>query len=135
MVCIYCRKDTHVSNSRLQKRTNQVWRRRTCEHCKNVFTTLEEVTLEQAVRFNHMGHLEPFSRDKLFLSIYEACRHRKTAVSDATSLTATSLSKIRSKITDATIDRAIVVKSIAEVLKHFDKAAQVQYLAFHPLAR
>ncbi len=133
MVCIYCGHDTKVINSRLQARSNQIWRRRQCESCKNIFSSLEGVSWEQAVRFKRKGHLEPFSRDKLFLSVYEACRHRKTAITDSSGLTTTILSKLRPQIEAAALERDQVVRVTSGVLKRFNRAAQVQYLAYHPL--
>ncbi len=133
MVCVYCGHDTQVVNSRSQKRTNQVWRRRKCSNCGNVFSSLEEVNWGQAVRFKHKGHLEPFSRDKLFISLYEACRHRKTAISDATGLTDTVLSKLWPRIETAALTRTQVIAATSEVLKRFDRAAATAYRAYHPL--
>jgi transcriptional repressor NrdR len=135
MVCVYCSHDTEVINSRLQKRPNQVWRRRRCNNCQNVFSTLEGVDWAGAVRVHNHKHLEPFSCDKLFLSIYEASKHRKTAVNDATALTRTIISKLWSHIKAATLTRDQIVHTTSEVLKRFDRAAAVQYVAFHPLTK
>jgi len=132
MLCVYCGQDTQVVNSRLQKKTNQVWRRRQCTHCGNVFSSLEVVDWNQAIRFKHKSHLEPFSRDKLFLSLYEACRHRKTAISDATGLTDTILSKLWPRIEAASLTRDQVIATATEVLKRFDRAAATAYKAYHP---
>ena len=134
MVCVYCGKDTQVVNSRLQKKANQVWRRRRCLHCHNVFSSVERADWGQAVRFNHKGRLEPFSRDRLFLSLYKACRHRKTAISDATALTETVLGKLRSHAAPATLTRHQVVDAASEVLKRFDRAAATAYQAYHPIS-
>jgi transcriptional repressor NrdR len=133
MVCIYCRHETQVINSRLQKRANQVWRRRKCLQCHTIFSSLEAVNWDQAVRFKRQGRLEPFSRDQLFLSLYEACRHRKTARNDATALTDTVLNRLWPRLESASLTREQVISVTSEVLKRFDRAAQVQYLAFHPI--
>ncbi len=121
-------------NSRLQKKANQVWRRRRCLSCGNIFSSLEEVNWGQAARFNHKGHLESFSRDKLFISLYEACRHRKTAISDAVGLTDTVLAKLWPRITAASLTREQVIGAATEVLKRFDKAAATAYQAYHPIS-
>lgn len=76
---------------------------------------------------------EPFSREKLLLSIYDSLRHRKTAVTDATALTETIWSKLYPRISDATLPRELIVQIAIEVLKRFDKAAATSYAAFHPL--
>ncbi len=133
MVCIYCRNDTQVINSRLQKRANQVWRRRKCLNCGNIYSSIEAVNWGQAVRYKHKDRLEPFSRDLLFISLYEACRHRKTAQTDATALTDTVLSRLWPGIADAAVTRQQIISATADVLKRFDRAAATTYRAYHPL--
>src|SRR6185369_12958000 len=92
MVCIYCGGKTAVVNSRSQKKANQTWRRRQCLDCQAVFTSVEAVDLPTSLLFKKDAkHSEPFQRDKLFISVYEACGHRKDALRAATALTGTAL--------------------------------------------
>lgn len=133
MVCIYCSVRTSVSNSRAQKRTNQVWRRRVCQACQSVFTTVEGVDFERSIVVKRGSLVESFSRDILFLSIFKACGHRKDACRDATALTATVISKLLKYIKSATLSQETITTTVTEVLKHFDKVAAVQYEAYHPL--
>lgn len=140
MVCLYCQSETSVVNSRLQRRANQVWRRRKCQVCKSVFSTLESADLSLSLSFrtsqnshNNKTSLQPFQRDILFASILDSCKHRKTPVSDATALTGTILGRLRPHMTGAIVDRDQVVKTCLQILKRFDKAAAVHYQAFHPL--
>lgn len=132
MICIYCSGSTQVVNSRHQKRTNQVWRRRKCVDCQAVFTTNERADLEQALSFRQDKALEPFSREILLLSVYDSLKHRKTAVSDAVGLTATIISQLTPFIANATLERDVVVTVAAEVLGRFDSTAATIYQAFHP---
>jgi transcriptional repressor NrdR len=132
MVCIYCGGDTQVTNSRLQKKSNQVWRRRKCQACQGLFTSIEAANLPSSLLFKRdEEHLGPFQRDILLISIYESCRHRKQAVEAATALTDTVLGKLRHKVKDASLKRQDVIKVTADVLKHYDKAAYTSYLAYH----
>jgi transcriptional repressor NrdR len=133
MVCIYCTGKTEVVNSRPQKRANQIWRRRHCFDCGNIFTTIEGVNLSSSLLVQNPGSLEPFLRDKLLLSMYDCLRHRKNPVNDATALTATVLHKLLGSVASPTLTRAQIVNTVASVLKNFDHAAHVQYMAFHPL--
>jgi len=135
MVCIYCKGETHVTNSRLQKRTNQVWRRRQCNSCQAIFSSLEHVVYEGGLTVqSSTSHITPFQRDKLFLDIYDACRHRSNAISDATALTETVLSKLLAlRTSQGLIPRDTLVKITDSVLKQFDRSAHVHYLAFHSL--
>jgi transcriptional repressor NrdR len=132
MVCIYCGHATQVINSRHQKKANQVWRRRQCTNCQAIFTTHEAVDTTQALRIRRNKTYQPFSRDTLLLSIYDSLRHRKTAVADATALTATILAKLQPLIHDATLDRGDITKVAAAVLTRFDQPAAIHYQAFHP---
>jgi len=134
MVCIYCGNPTSVVNSRHQKKANQVWRRRKCAVCQAIFTTLEGVDATQALRVHKDTHFEPFSRDTLLLSIYDSLRHRKTAVTDATALTGTVLSRLYPLIQDATLEKDAIAEITTAILDNFDKAAATHYQAFHPVS-
>lgn len=135
MVCIYCRSKTEVTNSRLQKKTNAIWRRRRCTVCQAIFTSTEHIAYESSLAIGYgTSHIAPFQRDILFLSIYDACRHRKHATSDAAALTETVIGKLLQLGTkDGVVPRNVLVSTAEETLKRFDTAASVHYLAYHPL--
>lgn len=135
MVCVYCGNDTNVVNSRLQKRNNTVWRRRVCKECQATVTTLEKIDLETAVIVIDKTVHTPFSRDKLFISIFDSCKHRTTAQKDATALTDTIISSLYPLISDASINVETIKQTSADILKRFDKAAAVQYAAYHPVSK
>src|SRR6185437_9888562 len=99
MVCLNCGAKTHVINSRLQKRSNKTWRRRQCLVCQAVFTTEETANYGAAWLVQASdGSLMPFWRDKLMLSLYQACEHRQTALKDASELADTIIKKLASQI-------------------------------------
>jgi transcriptional regulator NrdR family protein len=77
------------------------------------------------------GVLEPFSRDKLFLSLYRSCQHRLDALGDAGGLTATIMQKLAGRITDGVVERVDIVQTVQVALNRFDRAASVHYQAFH----
>lgn len=133
MVCLYCNSATRVMNSRPQKRTNSIWRRRQCLECKAVFTTEEAPTFSGSILVNSPATSRPFSRDQLFVSIYESCKHRKDAQTAASALTDTVIGKLLPMVSQAAIERAQIVTTAATVLGRFDKAAGVHYAAYHPL--
>lgn len=136
MKCIYCSADTKVTNSRLQKRKNNTWRRRQCTSCESVFTSIESPDLESSIMVLHQiddkEALEPFSRDKLLLSIHDSLRHRKTALDDATALTDTIISQALPLVSEALINASQLAKISHKILKRFDHVAATHYLAFHP---
>lgn len=132
MVCIYCANKTAVINSRRQKRSNKIWRRRQCLKCKAVFTTSESVDLDKSLVIKSDSQYKPLKRDKLFVSVYDSLRHRKTALNDATALTDTIINRLYAKHS-AQIEKADVIKISSEVLKKFDKAGYVYYSAYHSI--
>jgi transcriptional repressor NrdR len=135
MVCIYCGADTRVTNSRHQKRANNVWRRRHCVACNTVFSTIEapDTSLSMTVR-KYESSLEPFIRDKLFVSVYESLKHRNSALMDATSLTSTILSRIYQLAEESVIDSAVIVTVVISILERFDGVAATHYTAYHPIS-
>lgn len=136
MVCIYCSGPTRVVNSRLQRRSNNIWRRRVCEVCKATFTTQEKPTLSTSfmVEDQTSRKLKPFTRDKLFLSIFTSCRHRSDALQDAIALTETVLAAL-----DFPQHKSINTRQIAQtthsILERFDTVAATLYKAYHLKAK
>ena len=132
MVCIQCGGKTQVSNSRPQRRSNQVWRRRECLDCKTVFTTEESIQYGGIWRvLGQNGRLQAFSRDKLLLSIYRSCEHRKDALADASGLTNTIISKLSTGVSNGVVQTSVIVQVAQVALNRFDQAASVHYRAHH----
>ncbi len=131
MVCIYCSGPTQVVNSRKNVRVNATWRRRACRKCKAVFTTYEAVDYSNSFSVRHNGaSLTPFSRDKLFVSIYESCRHRSNPLADATALTATILTKLLQQSTEGMITVDDIRHATVQTLRNFDHVAETYYTAY-----
>jgi transcriptional repressor NrdR len=132
MVCVHCGAKTRVLNSRWQRRSNQIWRRRKCLKCGSVFTTEEIASYGAAwVVRGKNGPSVPFSRDKLFLSLYKSCQHRQTALEDAGALTDTIINKLVSHVHNGVIDSATMAQVVRVALNRFDGVASVHYQAFH----
>ncbi|HEV2402720.1 MAG TPA: hypothetical protein VGS08_00800 [Candidatus Saccharimonadales bacterium] len=80
------------------------------------------------------NHLMQFSRDSLFLSIYESCKHRQHPIRDATALTQTVVSRLGIATNDdGIIDREDLVSIVAETLQRFDVIAAAVYNGIHSL--
>lgn len=134
MVCAYCGSKTQVTNSRHQVKSNQVWRRRKCLKCHATFTSEETVHYELAWIVWDSAAFQPFSRDKLFLSIYTCCEHREHSLTDAQGVTATVMNKLPAYIlhdTAGTLTRDDIARVTQVALNRFDKAAAVRYLSLH----
>lgn len=79
MECPYCRKNqTEVTNSRATLKETQIWRRRKCLLCNEVFTTHEIVDLSHLIVIKKSGKPEIFNRSKLYSGIYGATIGSKT---------------------------------------------------------
>lgn len=121
-----------VTNSRPQKRLRQTWRRRECEVCGAVFTTVESADLSSSLRVRFPdGSLQPFRRDTLFLSIVAALGHRSDAVAASSALTATITAKLLKTAEGASVTRQAICETAVSTLELFDAAGAVQYHAYH----
>jgi transcriptional repressor NrdR len=135
MVCIYCGGSTQVVNSRHQKRSNKVWRRRTCISCKATFSTLEAAEYTSSIRVETKeAKLVPFSRDKLFVSVLTSCGHRQDPVEDASELASTIIDQLlKNGLKDGIIDFKEIVRTTHMILNRFDNVASVHYEALHKI--
>lgn len=132
MVCIYCGSKTRVSNSRAQKRLRTTWRRRACESCGAVFTTIETPDLNASLRVRLAdGSLRPFERDVLLVSIVQSLGHRKDAVTAASALTNTIVVNVLKTAQGAVLDRSNIIRETFVALQHFDAVAATYYAAYH----
>jgi transcriptional regulator NrdR family protein len=79
------------------------------------------------------GSYAPFSRDTLFASIYESCRHREHAADDASALTKTIVSHLLRSPNKkpGTIHATEVIKTTQQTLQAFDTAAYTYYTAYY----
>lgn len=77
------------------------------------------------------GGLTPFDRDKLFVTIYESCKHRPNALSESASLAKTVISKVLGANKQAVISSGDIVEATLYTLKRFDQTAAVIYEAYH----
>lgn len=133
MTCLFCSGDTAVVNSRLQKRENNVWRRRQCKDCEAIFTTIEKADLSYSIRVasDHDNKaLSPFIRAKLQISIYKCCKHLKEPEIVSDELTNTVISQL-TQDKNAVIQKGTIASVTYDVLDKFNKPAAVQYKAFH----
>lgn len=132
MVCVYCGGETKVTNSRLQKRNNQVWRRRECLVCHAVFTTHESVELESTLSVDKGGQNQPFLADLLLKELMIALSHRKDVYTASREVLGTIIRKLLALPQKPLYKPADISKITSGVLKRFDRRAYLRYLADHP---
>lgn len=132
MVCVQCGDKTQVINSRPQRKVNQQWRRRQCQGCQTIFSTLEiaDYSALWAVK-TPARPLKPFSRDKLLLSLQHSLQHRPSSLDDAAGLTDTVITKLRSQATNGILTAQQIIQTVQVALNRFDKLASVHYQAMH----
>lgn len=132
MVCSICDGETEVTNSRLQKRNNQIWRRRRCLECKSIFTTHESVYLPAIFSVKRGRLIEPFTPDRLLSEIMYVLRDKPKAYEDAKELNAVIIRNTLKKAADGLISPQEISLEASKVLKRFNKQAWLRYQAEHP---
>jgi len=119
-----------VSNSRIQKRNNQIWRRRACLDCGTTFTTHELAFLPDLFMVDKSGALTPFEPSKLLIDLSDALKHRQDRYVASRELTAIIINKFRSSIEDKPVLSARdIAKTTADTLRHFDKRGWQRFVA------
>lgn len=132
MVCVYCKSDTLVINSRFQKRSNSVWRRRKCPKCQTIFSTNEKIIVELTwVVLLKDNKRVNFNQDKLFISILDSLKHRQHYLEDARHITNYVIGRLMESSSDANINSELIKNTVLVCLSRFDKAAYSHYKAFH----
>ncbi len=131
MVCIYCGGETNVTNSRRQKRNNQVWRRRKCKACGAIFTSHETIDLSCALMVDS-GRPTPFISDMLFTEVLLALQDRKDCYLAAREVTSTVIRELLKLPTSPKIDPKQISQATSKVLRRLDKRAHLRYVAEHP---
>ena len=130
MVCPYCKKDSSVVNSRHQKRSNSVWRRRKCTGCGAIWTSLERPDYATVWRVSKAKGLFVFRPETLLISLYMALKHRKTPDIDAQYVSNTVIDKLQ-KSGQAQLPAALIAKTTYDILRRYDKTAAAVYKATH----
>ena len=118
----------------MQSRLKQVWRRRVCINCDNIFTTIEKIDLERSMVVKAKDEtINPFIREKLLISISKSLGHRVDYVNDAIALTNTIIAKLQTDYKTPLLTRNNIIIVSEKVLKNFDSVATVHYKAYHKL--
>lgn len=133
MVCIYCKNSTKISNSRHLARKNGTWRRRNCQICNIVFSTIEtpEYSSIWSIIKKNSDDLEPFNRANLYISVYESLKHRKAALEESDELTNTIILDLSKKARDGLIFIDDLRDSVMNTLSKFDNTSLVYYKAYY----
>jgi transcriptional repressor NrdR len=134
MKCPYCNSDSNVTNSRLQKRSNSVWRRRKCSECSAIWSTSERLQASGTYKVQSNEHLVDFRPEILLISLYESLKHRKTPELDAKYVSETVVENLQN-LKQATIPKSEIANQSYIVLKNYDKLASDIYKTVHNIQR
>jgi transcriptional regulator NrdR family protein len=131
MVCIYCKNNTFVTNSRT-KDNNQTWRRRKCLVCNASFTSIEEIIYDKYILIASDKKLYKFTKEQLFLDIYSCIGHLKNrdGVSIAKYISDIVIKNINKNINKGLIDLVTYQEIIFKTLKRFNNVAGIHYKAY-----
>lgn len=131
MNCIYCDSETMVTNSRLQKRSNQIWRRRKCKTCGAIFTSHEAIDMSSSLIVDYGALQEPFVIDRLFTEILLALQDQKDLYVTAREITSTVLAELL-KLPEKPIYQSSTISRVtAQILKRFNKQGWLRYVSEH----
>jgi len=131
VVCVYCGAKTRVYNSRLQKRNNQVWRRRKCERCLALFTSHEAMDLSSSLSVLSGGSPKPFMLDMLFTDLLLALQDRPDCYLASREATSTAVRQLLKLPDVPVITPKEISTAAAKVLKRLDRRAYLRYVAEH----
>jgi transcriptional regulator NrdR family protein len=80
---------------------------------------------------NAKGHLEPFSRTKLLISIFDSIKHRNAPENEAGGLCDTVVADLISSLDGTVIKKHLIKQVCLSVLQPFDSTAGTYYRAYY----
>jgi len=127
MKCIYCGKDTHVTDKR--EAPDGTRRRRECLKCKKRFTTYEKPYTKEIIIVKKDGRREHFMEEKLRLGLIKACEKRPVSIQ--------KIDQVIEEIKEKLLKKGKEVKSekVGELmmnkLKKLDKVAYIRFASVY----
>ncbi|MGI6367850.1 MAG: transcriptional regulator NrdR [Anaerolineae bacterium] len=105
-------------------------RRRECQHCKQRFTTYEQVAKVNLLVVKRDGRREPFDRQKLFDGVLRACTKRPVSSEDIEQLV-TSVETGLYNLGQAEVPSRTVGEMVIERLRDLDEVAYVRFASVY----
>jgi len=127
MKCIFCGKDTHVTDKR--EAPDGTRRRRECLKCKKRFTTYEKPYERDIIIVKKDGRREHFMEEKLRLGLIKACEKRSVSIQ--------KIDKIVEEIKEKLLKKGKEINSeklgelIMNKLKKLDKVAYIRFASVY----
>ncbi len=130
MRCPYCGyADTQVKDTRPIENGNGIRRRRSCPSCDKRFNTLESVQLREMVILKRNNNKEPFSLQKLQMSL-EACLC-KTPDYHRVETIAIDVQKRLEEQGEQYIKSNVIGEMVMDILKDLNKIAYVRFASVY----
>lgn len=133
MICIKCQAaSTSVGNSRPHKKQSSVWRRRRCENCGYIFTTLETPLTGESLHLIYKdGSSVPFSLPRLTVSLSSLLTHHHDKAPDEAHWLSETIYQtfIKRGNGGQAVPMHEFLVIVHEVLGRFDALAGLQYAA------
>jgi transcriptional repressor NrdR len=135
MICHKClHTRTRVTNSRVHKKTAQVWRRRYCEKCGSTFTTYERLALSDEITVkNKNGEIQPFNSGILIIDLFDALERSDTNPAANAYWLARSIEDDIAVFQADPITTDRIKQLSHDTLSRFNTLAGIQYAAKHKL--
>lgn len=135
MNCPFCNgQQLFVINSRPTKKNSQVWRRKRCGLCGEIFTTYEKIDLSYIIVVKKSGKKERYERAKLYSGVYNATVDVKGANKGESSVLADKFTnKIEDKIMrlrKKEVSTEEIINIALEILNKESPFLSVRYLIF-----
>lgn len=135
MFCIFCfHKKTAVTNSRPHKKSAQIWRRRQCDNCQEIYTTYERPALHEEVQvINTQQKKSFFNAGRLYTDIVSCFEHTGGSRHDDAFWIARTVEDAVGTAGKPLLTTQDLKQVTYEALTQFDPLAGVQYAARHHL--
>ena len=132
MHCPFCRHtETRVIDSRISDDGVTIRRRRSCEHCNERFTTIEEASLKLPVIVKSNGVREAYNEEKLARGLERAVEKRPVDTKDIDGV----LHRVKRFLLTSG-EREVPAKELGEVvMEELRKLDQVAYVRFASVYR
>ena len=127
MKCIFCGKDTKVTDKR--ESPDGTRRRRECLKCKKRFTTYERADKKDIIIVKKDGRREKFSDDKLKNGLMRACEKRPISIEKIDKIINEIEERLRSKGKEIKSEK--VGEMIMNKLKKLDKVAYIRFASVY----
>jgi transcriptional repressor NrdR len=129
MKCPYCgATDARVVDTR--EVGDGIRRRRQCQHCKQRYTTYEQVAKVTLMVAKRDGRREAFDRDKLADGIWKACAKRPVSSEEVESMVAEIEANLYG-LGQAEVPSRMIGEMVMERLKAVDAVAYVRFASVY----